>query len=44
MPTVLRLPLVAAVTFAPGGPTNNDPPDLQRFRLSPGRISVALGF
>ncbi|MEX2671411.1 MAG: hypothetical protein WD294_04790 [Phycisphaeraceae bacterium] len=34
--TVRRIPLVPAVTFAPRGPSDSDPPRLLRLSVSPG--------
>ena len=42
MPTVARLPLGPTVNFAPRGPNERDPPDLLRFRVTPGAILIRL--
>ncbi len=42
MPTVARLPLGPMVNFAPRGPNESDPPDLLRFRVTPGAILIRL--
>lgn len=42
MPTVARLPLEPMVNFAPRGPNERDPPDLLRFRVTPGAIRIRL--
>jgi len=53
MPTVARLPpclrrerrgrqVGPMVNFAPRGPNESDPPDLLKFRLTPGAILIRL--
>ena len=42
MPTVARLPLGPMVNFAPRGPNERDPPDLLKFRVTPGAILIRL--
>jgi len=42
MPTVARLPLGPMVNFAPRGPNEREPPDLLRFRVTPGAILIRL--
>src|SRR5690554_3939195 len=42
MPIVARLPLGPMVNFAPRGPNETDPPDLLRFRVTPGAILIRL--
>ena len=42
MPTVARLPLGPMVNFAPRGPNESDPPDLLKFRVTPGAILIRL--
>jgi len=39
---VARLPLGPMVNFAPRGPNEREPPDLLRFRVTPGAILIRL--
>ena len=42
MPTVARWPLGPMVNFAPRSPNERDPPDLLKFRVTPGAILIRL--